>query len=29
MPVVDAAGRLRGMLLRKDFLHACHIEDGV
>ncbi|MBK1700503.1 HPP family protein [Thiococcus pfennigii] len=28
MPVVDAAGRLRGMLLRKDFLHACHIEDG-
>jgi CBS-domain-containing membrane protein len=28
MPVVDAAGRLTGMLLRKDFLHACHIEDS-
>ena len=23
MPVVDAAGRLRGLLLRKDFLGAC------
>lgn len=28
MPVVDAEGRLLGVLLRKDFLHACHIEDG-
>lgn len=27
MPVVDAAGRLRGLLLRKDFLHACHLEE--
>lgn len=28
MPVVDAVGRLRGLLLRKDFLHACHLEEG-
>jgi CBS domain-containing membrane protein len=28
MPVVNADGRLVGMLLRKDFLHACHIEDS-
>jgi len=27
MPVVDAAGRLEGMLLRKDFVKACHLED--
>lgn len=27
MPVVDDQGRLRGLLLRKDFLHACHPED--
>ncbi|AGA92036.1 CBS-domain-containing membrane protein [Thioflavicoccus mobilis 8321] len=27
MPVVDADGHFLGMLLRKDFLHACHIED--
>jgi CBS-domain-containing membrane protein len=27
MPVVDDQGRLRGLLLRKDFLHACHQED--
>jgi CBS domain-containing membrane protein len=27
MPVVDAAGRLRGLLLRKDFLGAFHLED--
>ncbi len=26
MPVVDANGRFVGMLLRKDFLHACQIE---
>ena len=28
MPVVDAVGRLRGLLLRKDFLHACHLGEG-
>jgi CBS-domain-containing membrane protein len=28
MPVVDGAGRLRGLLLRKDFLHASHLEEG-
>jgi len=27
MPVVDAAGRLQGLLLRKDFVRACHLED--
>jgi CBS-domain-containing membrane protein len=27
MPVVDAGGHLRGLLLRKDFLDACHLED--
>jgi len=27
MPVVDEAGRLRGLLLRKDFLAAFHLED--
>lgn len=27
MPVVDETGRLRGLLLRKDFLAACHFED--
>jgi CBS-domain-containing membrane protein len=27
MPVVDDQGRLQGLLLRKDFLHACHQED--
>lgn len=27
MPVVDADGRLRGMLLRKDFLHVFQLED--
>lgn len=27
MPVMDAEERLLGMLLRKDCLHACHIED--
>ena len=27
MPVVDDQGRLRGLLLRKDFLHACHQEE--
>lgn len=27
VPVVDADGRLLGMLLRKDLLHACHFED--
>jgi CBS domain-containing membrane protein len=27
MPVVDNAGRLRGLLLRKDFLAAFHLED--
>jgi CBS domain-containing membrane protein len=27
MPVVDAQGRLQGLLLRKDFVAACHLED--
>jgi len=27
MPVVDADGRLQGLLLRKDFLNASHLED--
>lgn len=27
MPVVDGEGRLRGLLLRKDFLKAYHLED--
>lgn len=27
MPVVDATGHLRGLLLRKDFIHAYHLED--
>lgn len=27
MPVVDSEGRLRGLLLRKDFLSAHHLED--
>lgn len=27
MPVVDAAGSLEGLLLRKDFVKACHLED--
>jgi len=27
MPVVDELGRLRGLLLRKDFLAAFHLED--
>lgn len=27
MPVVDAEGRLRGLLLRKDFIKAYHLED--
>jgi CBS-domain-containing membrane protein len=27
MPVVDADGRLRGLLLRKDFVTAYHLED--
>jgi len=27
MPVVDDDGRLRGLLLRKDFLKAYHLED--
>ncbi len=26
MPVVDAQGRLAGMLARKDFIHAAHLE---
>jgi CBS domain-containing protein len=26
MPVTDAAGRLQGLLLRKDFLNAAHLE---
>lgn len=26
MPVVDSSGKLLGMLLRKDFLGACHLE---
>ncbi len=28
MPVTDAAGRLRGLLLRKDLLHAAHLGDA-
>jgi CBS-domain-containing membrane protein len=27
MPVVDQDGRLRGLLLRKDFIHAYHLEE--
>lgn len=27
MPVVDAQARLQGLLLRKDFIKACHLED--
>lgn len=27
MPVVDAQGRLQGLLLRKDFVKAYHLED--
>lgn len=27
MPVVDTRGRLQGLLLRKDFVRACHLED--
>jgi CBS-domain-containing membrane protein len=27
MPVVDGGGRLRGLLLRKDFIHAYHLEE--
>lgn len=27
MPVVDERGRLKGLLLRKDFVSACHLED--
>ena len=27
MPVVDIGGRLRGLLLRKDFVKACHVGD--
>jgi len=27
MPVVDGAGALHGLLLRKDFVKACHLED--
>jgi CBS-domain-containing membrane protein len=27
MPVVDAQGRLKGLLLRKDFLKSYHLED--
>lgn len=27
MPVVDAEGRLRGMLLRKDFIKACRLDN--
>lgn len=27
MPVVDAEGRLQGLLLRKDFINAYHLED--
>ena len=27
MPVVDADGKLQGLLLRKDFVKACHLED--
>ncbi|NBC15451.1 MAG: CBS domain-containing protein [Gammaproteobacteria bacterium] len=28
MPVISDEGRLRGLLLRKDLLHAAHLEDG-
>ncbi len=28
MPVIDADGRLRGLLLRKDLLHAAHLDEG-
>lgn len=28
MPVIGADGRLRGLLLRKDLLHAAHLDDG-
>lgn len=27
LPVVGAGGELRGLLLRKEFLRACHLED--
>lgn len=27
MPVVEQDGRLRGLLLRKDFIHAYHLEE--
>ncbi|MGA8864642.1 MAG: CBS domain-containing protein [Gallionella sp.] len=27
MPVVDGDGRLLGLLLRKDFLNACHLQN--
>jgi len=27
MPVVESGGRLRGLLLRKDFMQAFHLED--
>jgi CBS domain-containing protein len=27
MPVVDEKGRLKGLLLRKDFIKAHHLED--
>jgi CBS domain-containing protein len=27
MPVVDIGGRLQGLLLRKDFVTACHVGD--
>lgn len=27
MPVVDDQGRLRGLLLRKDFIKAYHLEE--
>ncbi len=27
LPVVDTVGRRRGLLLRKDFLHACHLRE--
>jgi CBS-domain-containing membrane protein len=27
MPVIDDEGRLKGLLLRKDFIKACHLED--
>jgi len=28
MPVVDAQGRCSGLLLRKDFLTACHLDES-